>query len=159
MGLLTRTALSTVMMTAAAFASAQQGEHVADSVVAAQHRALAENTQGKGFGPQSPRDLDNHAGANTRLFSTAPPHTQMNLCNIHFHKNAEHRGGEFTTYAGNGDGKGYGSGYRYNGTLSAAQLAPTAGAICPSDHGPLVPGDTVELRPKISSSVSCLNSR
>lgn len=24
----------------------------------------------------------------------------MNLCNIHFHKNAEHKGGEFTVYAG-----------------------------------------------------------
>jgi hypothetical protein len=31
----------------------------------------------------------------------------MNLCNIHFHKNAEHKGGEFTQYAGNGDGDGF----------------------------------------------------
>jgi len=153
MGFLTRTALSTLMMSVAGFASAQhEGEHVDDSVIAAQHRALAENTQGKGFGPQSPRDLEKHSGSNLRVINTAPPHTQMNLCNIHFHKNAEHRGGEFTTYAGNGDGKGYGSGYRYNGTLTAAQLAPVAGEICPSEHGPLLPGDTVEVHYVFSSA-------
>jgi len=39
----------------------------------------------------------------------------MNLCDIHFHKNAEHKGGEFTTYAGHGDGHGYLSGFKYNG--------------------------------------------
>jgi hypothetical protein len=146
MRLLTSTAFSTLLLAAAGSAHAQlDSGHVADSIIDAQHQALAENTRGQGFGPQSPRDLENPAGSNLRVFSTAPAHTQMNLCNIHFHKNAEHRGGEFTTYAGNGDGHGYGSGFRYNGTLTAAQLAPTAGAICPSDHGPLVPGDTVEV--------------
>ena len=30
-----------------------------------------------------------HAGENLDSFNTAPPHTQMNLCNIHFHKNAD----------------------------------------------------------------------
>ncbi len=141
----TKTALSTLVLATVGIAHAQSGgENVADSVIQAQHRALAQNTEGQGFGPQSPRDLNEHEGSNLRVFSPAPAHTQMNLCNIHFHKNAEHSGGEFTSYAGNGDGKGYNSGFRYNGTLTAAQLAPTSTAICPSDHGALQPGDTIE---------------
>lgn len=104
---------------------------VADSVIAEQRAQLAANTAGKGFGPQSPRDLDQEDGNNLRLFSEAPSHTQMNLCNIHFHAAAEHKGGEFTTYAGNGDGEGYDTGYVYNGTLAQELLAPPSRAICP----------------------------
>ena len=48
----------------------------------------------------------------------------MSLCNIHFHKNAEHKGGEFTAFAGNGDGHGYLSGYQYSGQLTEAELSP-----------------------------------
>jgi len=123
------------------------GSHgpVADKVIAKQRKALAKNTKGKGFGPQSPRDIDAKAGSNARIFSAAPAHTAMNLCNIHFHKNAEHKGGEFTTYAGNGDGHGYLSGYKYNGTLTAAELAPAKHEICPSAHGALSSGDTIEV--------------
>jgi len=49
----------------------------------------------------------------------------MTLCDIHFHENAEHKGGEFTTYAGNGNGHGYGTGFKYNGTLPIDALAGT----------------------------------
>ena len=66
----------------------------------------------------------------------------MNLCNVHFHEGAEHKGGEFTVYAGNGDGKGYGSGYLYSAELTKAELMPVEGEI---DEGNLVPGDTIEL--------------
>ncbi|TWD33460.1 hypothetical protein FB440_11762 [Vibrio crassostreae] len=69
----------------------------------------------------------------------------MNLCNIHFHKNAEHKGGEFTQYAGNGDGKGFQSGFKYTGKLSSAELKPFEGKVCPSDHGSLHSGDTIEV--------------
>ena len=120
-------------------------EAVADKVIADQRKELAKNTDGKGFGPQSPRDIDAAAGNNARAFNAAPAYTQMNLCNIHFHKNAEHKGGEFTTYAGNGDGHGYLSGYKYNGHLSAAEMAPTHSEICPSAHGALSAGDTIEV--------------
>jgi len=123
------------------------GSHgpVADKVIAKQRKALAKNTKGKGFGPQSPRDIDAATGNNNRIFNEAPAYTAMNLCNIHFHKNAEHKGGEFATYAGNGDGHGYLSGYRYNGTLSEAELAPAKHEICPSAHGALSSGDTIEV--------------
>jgi len=118
---------------------------VADKVIAKQRKALAKNTKGKGFGPQSPRDIDAAAGNNNRIFSEAPAYTAMNLCNIHFHKNAEHKGGEFSTYAGNGDGHGYLSGYKYNGHLSDAEIASAKHEICPSAHGALSSGDTIEV--------------
>ena len=69
----------------------------------------------------------------------------MNLCNIHFHENAEHKGGEFTTYAGNGDGEGYGTGFKYDGELTEAELAPYGETVGAGEHGDLVPGDTIEL--------------
>lgn len=120
-------------------------EAVADSVIAEQRKALAHNTKEMGFGPQAPRDIDSAAGSNKRAFNEAPAYTEMNLCNIHFHKNAEHKGGEFTTYAGNGTGTGYLSGYKYNGHLTEAELKPVHHEICPSDHGSLYPGDTIEV--------------
>lgn len=128
----------------AAAASDTQGA-VGDDVIAAQRAALAAATDGAGFGPQSPRDLDTLTGSNARVFEAAPAHTDMNLCNIHFHESAEHRGGEFTLYAGNGDGAGYGTGFKYSGTLSAAELAPFGEEIGVTEHGSLVPGDTIEV--------------
>jgi hypothetical protein len=107
MRLLTSTALSTLLLASAGAAHAQlDSGHVADSVIDAQHQALAENTRDQGFGPQSPRDLENPAGSNLRLFSTPPAHTQMNLCNIHFHKNAEHRGGDVGRHQRAGKARG-----------------------------------------------------
>lgn len=118
---------------------------VGDDVIAAQRAALAAATEGLGYGPQAPRDIDLHEGRNMRDFGRAPGYTQMDLCNIHMHENAEHRGGEFTTYAGNGDGEGTGTGYRYDGQLSAAELAPIAVPVGAGEHGDLQPGDTVEV--------------
>ena len=118
---------------------------VADAVIQHQNAMLAKSSEGQGFGPQSPRDISAFVGENPRFFNPAPAYTEMNLCNIHFHKNAEHKGGEFTQYAGNGDGQGYDTGYQYGGHLSAAELAPTQAPICPSSHGSLVPGDTIEV--------------
>jgi len=120
-------------------------ESVYDQVIVDQRNALAENTKGKGFGPQSPRNIDSSTGSNNILFGTAPAYTEMNLCNIHFHKNAEHKGGEFTKYAGNGSGDGYQSGFKYTGNLSAADLKPAKGETCPSKHGSLSSGDTIEV--------------
>lgn len=142
------TQIAVVVAAVAASASVlahNHGKHVADEVIAKQRAALAENTAGKGFGPQSPRDLDTLVGNNNRMFSEAPDYQEMNLCNIHFHWHAEHKGGEFTTYAGNGDGEGWGTGYKYSGTLSDAELAPVDGAICPVKGRSLQPGDTIEL--------------
>ena len=117
----------------------------ADTVIASQRAALAENTAGKGFGPQSPRNIDTFAGNNDRVFAEAPAYTEMNLCNIHFHDGAEHQGGEFTLFAGNGDGAGFGTGFKYAGNLTEAELAPFGKAVGDKGHGGLVSGDTIEV--------------
>jgi len=80
-----------------------------------------------------------------RTFETAPAYTQMNLCNIHFHESAEHRGGEFTSFVGNGNGKGAETGFAYSGELSEAELAPISEPIGSGEFGTLEPGDTIEL--------------
>ncbi|MEO9845142.1 MAG: delta-class carbonic anhydrase [Roseobacter sp.] len=129
-------------------ASATYGERiedVGDDIVAGQRAALAANTDGQGYGPQAPRDLASPAGENARSFGSAPTHKEMNLCNIHFHEGAEHRGGQFTTYLGNGNGKGYGTGYGYDGTLSEAELSPIDTAIGEGKKGLLEPGMTIEV--------------
>ncbi|WP_217701974.1 delta-class carbonic anhydrase [Phaeobacter sp. HF9A] len=119
--------------------------NVPDSVIAEQRAALAEATKDMGFGPQAPRDLDQVKGSNTRVFGAAPASSAMNLCDIHFHENAEHKGGDFTTYAGNGDGHGNGTGFKYNGSLTKAELTPVGHPIGVSEHGDLEPGDTIEI--------------
>ncbi|QIL42938.1 hypothetical protein G7045_00955 [Acidovorax sp. HDW3] len=121
------------------------GAGVPDAVLARQQQQLAAQTAGQGYGPQAPRDLAVAAGSNPITFAKAPAHTAMNLCNIHLHQNAEHKGGEFTQYAGNGDGAGFGTGYRYSGALTPAELAPLGAGVCPSAHGSLQSGDTIEL--------------
>jgi len=95
----------------------------------------------KGYGPQTPRDISSVLGENKRVFTLAPPASQMNLCNIHTHTNAEHKGPGFSVFAG--DGKH--GGYKCNGTdkLTAAELEDPAnghGAF----HG-IKPGDTIEV--------------
>jgi hypothetical protein len=100
----------------------------------------------EGFGPQTPRDIDNHNGENALLFTMAPPSEQLNLCNIHFHENAEHKAAAFSVYAGDGH-DGYDSGYQcgISKQLTAAELRPTVQAICHGEHGDLQPGDTIEV--------------
>ncbi|MEM9707505.1 MAG: delta-class carbonic anhydrase [Pseudomonadota bacterium] len=140
--LLARTALCGLL---AVPISSFAAEQVGDDVISAQRAALAENTAGAGFGPQSPRDLDTVTGNNDLFFGEAPQYQEMNLCNIHFHENAEHRGGEFTTYAGNGDGEGNGTGFLYDGELTDSEKASIGRTIGAGKHGDLVPGDTIEV--------------
>jgi hypothetical protein len=134
-------ALSTVFL----FASAVNAKSVADSVVSEQRAALEKNTVNQGFGPQSPRDINQNNGTNLRSFGATPNHSKLNLCNIHFHKNAEHKGGNFTSYTGNGDGKGKNTGYLYNGKLSAAQMKPLSSQVCAAKGDALQSGDTLEV--------------
>jgi hypothetical protein len=143
----TNLAAALVMSASASLAvsgAALAADTVADEVINEQRAALAANTDGKGFGPQAPRDIDVLDGKNDRAFSVAPDYTTMNLCNIHFHKNAEHRGGEFTKFAGNGDGKGYGTGFVYAGMLTEEELTPVDMMIGAAKHGGLQSGDTIE---------------
>lgn len=136
-------------LTPAAYASSSESESshtaVSDNIIAEQRALLNSNTNGQGFGPQSPRDIDSVNGKNGIVFGLSPASTQMNLCNIHFHKNAEHKGGEFTQFAGNGDGHGYQSGYKYSGKLTKNELKPYDHKVGESDHSSLFSGDTIEV--------------
>ncbi|MFQ5582034.1 MAG: delta-class carbonic anhydrase [Mariprofundaceae bacterium] len=100
----------------------------------------------EGFGPQTPRDIDNTKGENKAVFNIAPAASDMNLCNIHFHENAEHKAKDFSIYAGDGHA-GYGSGYQCNMSkhLGKAELAWNGDGVCKSSHGDLKPGDTIEV--------------
>ena len=91
------------------------------------------------FGPQAPRDIDAKAGENTVVFSMAPDYGQMNLCDIHFHKQAEHKAEDFSLSGGNSR---YG-GFRCNDTarLSLPQLRPLLENQCSN----VAAGDTVEM--------------
>lgn len=138
------TAIAVSVAGVLAHAASENSETVSDEVIAGHRATLASSTEGQGFGPQSPRDLGTLTGLNQRAFEAAPDYTEMNLCNIHMHEGAEHKGGEFTKYAGNGDGKGYGTGFLYSGELSASELAGGV-SVGGGEHGDLVPGDTIEV--------------
>lgn len=95
----------------------------------------------QGFGPQTPRDIANTAGSNPVTFPVAPNAGAMNLCDIHTHTNAEHKGPGFSVFAGAGEQ----GGYQCNATnqLTQAELTdPTNGAG--AFHG-VKPGDSIEV--------------
>jgi hypothetical protein len=149
---------TTVAMIGLAILTTSDGHAASGDVIAEQRTVLAAATEVKGFGPQSPRDIDAHDGSNHRALSDALAVTEMTLSDIHFHENAEHKGGEFTTYAGNGDGHGYGTGFKYNGELTETELAPVDGKVGDSEHGDLVPGDTIEIHFVFSTAQATLGN-
>jgi hypothetical protein len=91
------------------------------------------------FGPQTPRDIDNLAGVNPRQFSLAPDYQKMNLCNLHFHTNAEHKAKDFSIFAGSGDKGGYQC--QISQSLTPAELKEPTQNICKG----LKPGATIEV--------------
>jgi hypothetical protein len=90
------------------------------------------------FGPQTPRDITSVAGLNLDDFPMAPASTEMNLCNIHTHTNAEHKGPDFSVFVNDSDYGGYAC--NATDTLTDAELAPAPGA-----YGKVKPGDTIEV--------------
>jgi len=93
----------------------------------------------EGFGPQTPRDISQRNGTNPVKFSIAPKSSQLNLCNIHFHKNAEHKASGFSVSGGEGDH----GGWKCNDTdkLKKKQLEPVSKNFCKN----VEPGDTIEM--------------
>ena len=90
------------------------------------------------MGPQTPRDIALTAGTNATTFPFAPAPAEMNLCNIHTHTNAEHKGPGFSVFV---DATDHG-GYACNETadLTEAELSPAPGA-----YQGVEPGDTIEV--------------
>lgn len=102
------------------------------------HEAPKEVNQCIGAGPQAPRDIDKVAGNNPVIFEETPATQDMNLCNIHFHRNAEHKAAAYSTYVKDGEHSGW------------ACQEPAAGRIG-KDHVEykecegIAEGDTVEV--------------
>ena len=92
-----------------------------------------------GFGPQTPRDISNVEGINEKLFDIAPEYTALNLCNIHTHTNAEHKGPGFSLHVGDDQYGGYACNETAN--LTASEL------ITPEDmaYDKVKAGDTIEV--------------
>ena len=90
------------------------------------------------MGPQTPRDIASLAGLNTVTFPFAPPAGEMNLCNIHTHTNAEHKGPGFSVFVSDAEDGGYAC--NETSELSEADLAPAEGA-----YEGVAPGDTIEV--------------
>lgn len=110
--------------------------------VAMHHEKSETGSVCEGYGPQTPRDIDSKVGTNPVDFSLAPASSNMNLCNIHFHKNAEHKAKDFAIYAGdkpNGEGGGYQC--AISKKLSKKELRSVKGDVCKG----LKPGDTIEV--------------
>ena len=90
------------------------------------------------MGPQTPRDIASVAGLNTEAFPLAPRASEMNLCNIHTHTNAEHKGPGFSVFVSSADDGGFAC--NETSDLSDAELAPAPGA-----YKGVEPGDTIEV--------------
>lgn len=93
----------------------------------------------EGYGPQTPRDIDSVIGENPRKFSFAPAVNELNLCNIHFHNNAEHKSKDFPIFAGEGDTAGYQC--NISKSLSSSEMKVPKQEICKG----MKPGDTIEV--------------
>ena len=92
-------------------------------------------------GPQTPRDISNTNGINPTMFELAPASTNMNLCNIHTHTNAEHKGPGFSVFVNDTDQGGYAC--NDASSLTAEQLTdPFTGD---DGYQGVKPGDTIEV--------------
>jgi len=91
----------------------------------------------QGYGPQTPRDISSKAGSNAHAYTQAPSSEKMNLCNLHFHTQAEHKGPGFSVSAGGGDH----GGFKCNETASLTKAELKGPEAC---NG-VKPGDTVEM--------------
>ena len=93
------------------------------------------------FGPQTPRDISSLSGSNLVDFVMAPASTQMNLCNIHTHTNAEHKGPGFSVFVNNSDNGGFACNDA-NDLTSTELFDPYEGK---GAYKGVKPGDTIEV--------------
>ena len=97
-----------------------------------------------GSGPQTPRDINDKRGSNN-LPVPAKPVAELNLCNIHFHANAEHKSTDkklgFWQVAEKGQ-----NGFQCSGDMAKKKLTPAE--LKDPGHGAcheIKPGDTIEV--------------
>lgn len=102
------------------------------------HEAPKEENKCIGAGPQAPRDIDKMAGNNSVIFEMAPAMAEMDLCNIHFHRNAEHKSAAYSTFVEDDSNSGWACKEPAPGRLSMehAEYKGCEG---------IAPGDTIEV--------------
>ena len=93
------------------------------------------------FGPQTPRDISSTQGLNNTMFELAPEVSNMNLCNIHTHTNAEHKAPGFSVFVGDGVNGGYACNDR-SGLTPEMLTDPLNGQ---GAFKGVKPGDTIEV--------------
>ena len=93
------------------------------------------------MGPQTPRDISLKAGLNATMFEMAPAASELNLCNIHTHTNAEHKGPGFSVFVNNTDS----GGYACNDADSLTQEQLIDPAEGKGAFKGVKPGDTIEV--------------
>lgn len=115
---------------------------------------LGAQTEGRictGFGPQSPRDITRQDGTNSVIFAPAPPASRMNLCNIHTHTQAEHKGPGYSIFAGTGQDGGWSCNETFSLTNDELTMPPPDTPPATPDEEPhgafggVMPGDTIEV--------------
>ena len=74
-------------------------------------------------------------------FALAPASTEMNLCNIHTHTNAEHKGPGFSIFVNDTDS----GGYACNETASLSETELTDPTDGNGAYKGVKPGDTIEV--------------
>lgn len=115
---------------------------VADAAEEVEAAAVAATEAAQGLcldaGPQTPRDISSKLGLNLDDFQMAPPSSEMNLCNIHTHTNAEHKASGFSVFVSDQDDGGYAC--NETSELTAAELEAAPGA-----YQGVEPGDTIEV--------------
>ena len=99
-------------------------------------------------GPQSPRDITDHGGINKTTFKYAPLYHKMNLCNLHTHTNAEHKGPDYQIKKGDGIYDGYQCNDTKSLTESQLYNPPHRSE---KGYGHVKPGDTIEVHWVFSS--------
>ena len=131
--------VSAIVLSACSKAEAPNAESKPEPVKAAATAPAASGDLCLTMGPQTPRDIASKDGLNTTTFAVAPPSTEMNLCNIHTHTNAEHKGPGFSVFVNDSDYGGYAC--DGSGDLTEAELAP----YTDNDYGKVKPGNTIEV--------------
>lgn len=131
---------SLILATSAFVLTACSGQASSDTSKAAVEKVVSSDLC-EGFGPQTPRDISSLLGTNPVNFTLAPPASELNLCNIHTHTNAEHKGPGFSVFVNDTDNGGYACNDAKD--LSADELKDPAGGN--GAYKGVKPGDTIEV--------------
>ena len=134
--------LTAVLASALAACSSDETDVVKEEAAAPAAAVVEENAAAPELcldaGPQTPRDISSMLGLNSVSWDIAPPAEELNLCNIHTHTNAEHKGPGFSVFVNDTDSGGYAC--NETADLTEAELQPMDGA-----YKGVKPGDTIEV--------------